>query len=286
MDVDRYDLRILAELQRDGRLSVVELAETIGLSPTPCARRIKALESAGAIEGYTAVLSPRGIGLEVLAMVQVKLTEHTDETVARFEKEIALLDEVTHCYALTGTYDFLLQVYGKDLDSLSNVVLKRLIRIPNVRDLHSSVVLETVKTLNASASYSLVAFTRAVGRATIATCASSQGRRLSDRAAGIRRTPTPCTARLRACAETRRESIAPVLRFMPPRRVRNLHVADPRAHPLQLERGIETQAGDMIGIELQTDPTRAALEYAAARRRECPVDSPAHRRDSRSRSAP
>lgn len=145
MDVDRYDLRILAELQRDGRLTVVELAETIGLSPTPCARRIKALEAGGAIEGYTAVLSPRGIGLEVLAMVQVKLTEHTDETVARFEKEIALLDEVTHCYALTGTYDFLLQVYGKDLDSLSNVVLKRLIRIPNVRDLHSSVVLETVK---------------------------------------------------------------------------------------------------------------------------------------------
>jgi len=65
--------------------------------------------------------------------------------VARFEKEIALLDEVTHCYALTGSYDFVLQVYGKDLDSLSNVVLKRLLRIPNVRDLQSSVVLETVK---------------------------------------------------------------------------------------------------------------------------------------------
>ncbi len=145
MDIDRYDLRILTELQREGRLSVVELAEAIGLSPTPCARRIKALESSGAIEGYAAVLNPRRIGLAVLAMVQVKLTEHTDETVARFEKEIALLDEVTHCYALTGSYDFVLQVYGKDLDSLSNVVLKRLLRIPNVRDLQSSVVLETVK---------------------------------------------------------------------------------------------------------------------------------------------
>jgi len=81
----------------------------------------------------------------VLAMVQVKLTEHTDETVARFEREIALLDEVTNCYALTGAYDFILQVYAKDLDTLSNVVLKKLLRIPNLRDLQSSVVLATVK---------------------------------------------------------------------------------------------------------------------------------------------
>jgi Lrp/AsnC family transcriptional regulator, leucine-responsive regulatory protein len=145
MDIDRYDARILSELQRDGRLSVVELAETIGLSPTPCARRIKALESGGAIEGYAALLNPVRVGLEVVAMVQVKLTEHTDETVARFEREIALLDEVTNCYALTGSYDFILQVYGKDLDSLSNVVLKKLLRIPNVRDLQSSVVLATIK---------------------------------------------------------------------------------------------------------------------------------------------
>jgi Lrp/AsnC family leucine-responsive transcriptional regulator len=97
MNIDRYDVRILAELQRDGRLAVVELAEAIGLSPTPCARRIRALEASGAIESYAAVLNPRRIGLEIMAMVQVKLTEHTDETVARFEKEIALLDEVTNC---------------------------------------------------------------------------------------------------------------------------------------------------------------------------------------------
>jgi Lrp/AsnC family leucine-responsive transcriptional regulator len=145
MDFDRFDVRILSALQRDGRLSVVELADSIGLSPTPCARRIKALESNGVIEGYAAQLNPARIGLEVLAIVQVKLTEHTDETVARFEKEIAVLDEVTNCYAMTGSYDFILEVYGRDLESLSNVVLKKLIRIPNVRDLHSSVVLATVK---------------------------------------------------------------------------------------------------------------------------------------------
>src|ERR1700730_944740 len=145
MEFDRFDARILAALQKDGRLPVVDLAQSIGLSPTPCARRIKALESMGAIEGYAAILNPAGVGLEVLAIVQVKLTEHTDETVARFEKEIQLMDEVTKCFAMTGSYDFILEVYGKDLDALSNVVLKKLIRVPNVRDLQSSVVLATVK---------------------------------------------------------------------------------------------------------------------------------------------
>jgi Lrp/AsnC family leucine-responsive transcriptional regulator len=145
MKLDRFDAKILDALQRDGRLSVVDLAESIGLSPTPCARRIKALESDGAIEGYAAVLNPARVGLAVLAIVQVKLTEHTDETVARFEREIQLMDEVTKCLAMTGSYDFILEVYGKDLEALSNVVLKKLIRVPNVRDLQSSVVLQTIK---------------------------------------------------------------------------------------------------------------------------------------------
>jgi Lrp/AsnC family transcriptional regulator, leucine-responsive regulatory protein len=145
MEFDRFDARILSALQRDGRLAVVELAEAVGLSPTPCARRIKALESSGAIQGYAAILDPVHIGLGVLAIVQVKLTEHTDETVARFEREILLMDEVTKCFAMTGSYDFILEVYGKDLDALSNVVLKKLIRVPNVRDMQSSVVLATVK---------------------------------------------------------------------------------------------------------------------------------------------
>jgi Lrp/AsnC family transcriptional regulator, leucine-responsive regulatory protein len=145
MHLDRFDARILSELQREGRLPVVELAELIGLSPTPCARRIRALESAGIIEGYAAILNPRRVGLEVQAIVHVKLTEHTDETVARFEREIALLDEVTNCFATTGAYDFILQVFGKDLESLSAVILKKLLRIPHVRDVQSSVVLATLK---------------------------------------------------------------------------------------------------------------------------------------------
>jgi len=145
MKFDRFDAKILDALQRDGRLSVVDLAESIGLSPTPCARRIKVLETEGVIEGYAAVLNPGRVGLAVLAIVQVKLTEHTDETVARFEREIQLMDEVTKCFAMTGSYDFILEVYGEDLEALSNVVLKKLIRVPNVRDMQSSVVLATIK---------------------------------------------------------------------------------------------------------------------------------------------
>jgi Lrp/AsnC family leucine-responsive transcriptional regulator len=145
MNLDRFDGRILLELQRDGRLPVVELAELIGLSATPCARRIKALEAGGIIEGYAAILNPTRVGLEIQALVHVKLTEHTDETVARFEREIALLDEVTNCFATTGAYDFILQVFGKNLESLSSVILKKLLRIPHVRDVQSSVVLATLK---------------------------------------------------------------------------------------------------------------------------------------------
>ena len=145
MELDRFDARILSELQREGRLPVVELAELIGLSPTPCARRIRSLEAAGVIEGYAAILNPTRVGLEIQAIVHVKLTEHTDETVARFEREIALLDEVTNCFATTGAYDFILQIFGKDLESLSSVILKKLLRIPHVRDLQSSVVLATLK---------------------------------------------------------------------------------------------------------------------------------------------
>jgi Lrp/AsnC family transcriptional regulator, leucine-responsive regulatory protein len=145
MDFDRFDARILSELQREGRSPVVEVAQTIGLSPTPCARRIKALETAGVIQGYAAILDPARVGLEVQAIVHVKLTEHTDDTVERFEREIELLDEVTNCFAIAGAYDFILQVFGKDLDSLGNVILKKLLRIPHVRDVQSSVVLATVK---------------------------------------------------------------------------------------------------------------------------------------------
>lgn len=145
MPFDRIDARILEQLSEDGRRSVVELAERVGLSETPCARRIRLLEQAGAIRGYSAVLDPARLGLNVRAFVQVKLERHTDENIDQFRSELAGIEEVISCHATTGTYDFLLHVVAPDLESFSRVVLKRLMKIFYVRDVHSSIVLETLK---------------------------------------------------------------------------------------------------------------------------------------------
>ncbi|HEX9139243.1 MAG TPA: Lrp/AsnC family transcriptional regulator, partial [Steroidobacteraceae bacterium] len=127
------------------RLSVVNLAQSIGLSPTPCARRIRQLEQGGVIEGYAAIVNPARLGLNVQAFIQVKLQQHADEIVTAFERELAKLEEVIACYATTGESDFLVYVAVPDLETLSSVVLKKLLKIPGVRDLHSSIVLETIK---------------------------------------------------------------------------------------------------------------------------------------------
>lgn len=145
MDFDRLDARLLGELQKDGRRTVVELAEAIGLSPTPCNRRIKQLEAERVIEGYVAVINPARLGLKVQAFIQVKLAQHADDVIAHFERELDKLEEVIGCYATTGEYDFLLQVVAPDLEELGNIVLKKLMKIPGVRDVHSSIVLDTIK---------------------------------------------------------------------------------------------------------------------------------------------
>jgi Lrp/AsnC family transcriptional regulator, leucine-responsive regulatory protein len=143
--LDRLDARIIAELQKDGRRSVVELGERIGLTGTPCARRVKQLEQSGVILGYTAIVDPARLGLKVQAFIQVKLDRHTDENVDLFQRELAALDQVVSCQAITGEYDFMLQVVAPDLEELSELVLKKLLKISCVRDVHSSIVLNTIK---------------------------------------------------------------------------------------------------------------------------------------------
>ena len=145
MDLDRYDAAILDELQRDGRLPIVDLAEEVGLSSTPCARRVKLMEQDGIIQGYTAVIDPNRLGLKVQAFVQVRLSRHTDENIEQFRRAVDSMEEVVSCHAMTGAYDLLLQVAVTDLEQLSNVVLKKLMNIRAVRDVHSSIVLNTIK---------------------------------------------------------------------------------------------------------------------------------------------
>ena len=145
MDLDKFDAAILDELQRDGRLSIVDLAEEVGLSSTPCARRLKLMEQDGIIQGYTAVIDPNRLGLKVQAFVQVRLTRHTDDNIEQFRRAVDSMEEVVSCHAMTGAYDLLLQVAVTDLEHLSNVVLKKLMHIRAVRDVHSSIVLNTIK---------------------------------------------------------------------------------------------------------------------------------------------
>jgi Lrp/AsnC family leucine-responsive transcriptional regulator len=145
MDLDRYDAAILDQLQKDGRLPIVELAEQVGLSSTPCARRVKLMEQAGIIQGYTAVIDPARLGLKVQAFVQVRLSRHTDENIEQFRKAVDSMEEVVSCSAMTGAYDLLVHVVTPDLEQLSNVVLKKLMSIRAVRDVHSSIVLNTIK---------------------------------------------------------------------------------------------------------------------------------------------
>lgn len=145
MKLDRTDARIIGALQRDGRRPVVDLATEIGLSPTPCARRIRLLEERGVIQGYAAIIDPKRLGLNAQAFVQVKLERHSDEMAAAFRRAVVEMEEVISCYSTTGEHDFLLQVATADLEALSAFVMRKLLKTPGVRDVHSSVVLETVK---------------------------------------------------------------------------------------------------------------------------------------------
>lgn len=126
-------------------MSLIALAERVGLSPTPCTRRVRALETAGVIQGYAALVDPRRVGQAIQAIVQIKLEQHTDEIAERFRRSLQERPEVMACYAMAGDMDFLLHVVVRDIEALSDFTLRRLLRIPGVRDVRSSVVLETVK---------------------------------------------------------------------------------------------------------------------------------------------
>jgi Lrp/AsnC family leucine-responsive transcriptional regulator len=143
--LDRTDIKILEQLQRNGRLSHVELAERVGLSPTPCSRRVRRLERQGVIQGYAAILDPRQVGQDVTAFVQIKLERHTDDVIERFRRTLDERPEVVTAHAMTGEMDFLLQVVVPDLDALGRFTLHQLLKLPGVRDVRSSLVLETLK---------------------------------------------------------------------------------------------------------------------------------------------
>jgi len=145
IELDDIDKRIVATLQGDGRLAMVDLADKVGLSPTPCQRRVKRLEDEGVISRYAALVSPSEIGLALQALVQVTLDDHSEKTVEAFEGAIRARPEVVACYAVTGDMDFLLHVLTPDLAGFSDFALKALLRMPGVRGTRSSFIMQAVK---------------------------------------------------------------------------------------------------------------------------------------------
>jgi Lrp/AsnC family leucine-responsive transcriptional regulator len=145
IELDDIDRRIVAALQAEGRLAMVDLADKIGLSPTPCQRRVKRLEDDGVIARYAALVAPPSMGLDLQAMVQVTLDDHSEKTVEAFEAAIRSRPEVVACYAMTGDMDFLLHVLATDLASFSEFAMKALLRMPGVRGTRSSFIMQAVK---------------------------------------------------------------------------------------------------------------------------------------------
>lgn len=144
-ELDAIDRRILAELQGDGRLPIVELADRVGLSPTPCQRRVKRLEEQGVIQRYAALLDPTASGLALQAFVQVTLDDHSEATVAAFQAAIRARPEVIACYAMAGEMDFLVHVMAADLAAYGAFTMNHLLRLPGVRNTRSSFVMAAVK---------------------------------------------------------------------------------------------------------------------------------------------
>lgn len=145
MELDRFDRQILEILQREGRLSNQELAERIGLSPSPCLRRVRSLEEAGLISGYRATVDARKLGLTLTALVYISMDVHTPERFAAFETAVSLLPEVLECLLITGQEaDYQLKVAVRDMDHYQALLLGHLTRIPGVTGVHSSFVLRSV----------------------------------------------------------------------------------------------------------------------------------------------
>jgi Lrp/AsnC family leucine-responsive transcriptional regulator len=145
MQLDNYDLEILRVLQAEGRISNQELADRISLTPSPCLRRLHALEEAGLITGYRAMLDAKKMGLSLMALILISMDKHTPERLNNFETKIAKIPDVLECLLITGQdADYQLKVMVKDMDAYQELLLNRITRIEGVTGVHSSFVLRRV----------------------------------------------------------------------------------------------------------------------------------------------
>jgi Lrp/AsnC family leucine-responsive transcriptional regulator len=146
--LDAVDRKILVQLQANGRMSLAELADKVGLSASPCLRRVRMLEKAGVISRYVAVLDQRAVGLPVSVFVSIKLERQKQDALDRFAKAIERWPEVLECYLMTGPRDYWLRVVVPDLATYERFVKQKLTRLEGIASIESSFALEQVKYTN------------------------------------------------------------------------------------------------------------------------------------------
>lgn len=140
--LDTIDRRILAELEKNGRMSVQDLAERVGLSPTPCGRRLKRPEESGVIGGYHADIDRTALGLNISVLVSVRLARHGPKGTQQFLSAIAKRPEITECLLVTGNVDYVLRVWVSDIDALGTFIRDVLQSIPSVTETSTMVILK------------------------------------------------------------------------------------------------------------------------------------------------
>jgi DNA-binding Lrp family transcriptional regulator len=146
-NIDDIDLQILGELQKDGRMTNVELARKVGLTAPPCLRRVRALEEAGAITSYHAVVDPAMLGYTITVFAMVSLKSQAEADLKAFQDHVAALPEVRECHMLNGEIDFILKVVAKDLQSFQQFLTSKLTPAPNVVSVKTSLTIRTSKNL-------------------------------------------------------------------------------------------------------------------------------------------
>lgn len=143
--LDDIDRRIIAALQSDGKITTQALADGVGLSASPCARRVRMLEEAGIIKGYTAVIDQKKAGLPISAFASIKLERQREEDLDRFAQAVTRWPEVVDCYLMTGQRDYLLRIVVKDLEAYEAFIKQKLTRLDGVASIETSFALEQVK---------------------------------------------------------------------------------------------------------------------------------------------
>jgi DNA-binding Lrp family transcriptional regulator len=145
LGLDTIDIRLLDALQEDGRLTNTDLAERIGLSASPCWRRLRRLEEAGFIKGYQAILDRKTLGFGVVAFISVVIESHSEADAKAFEMAVINLPEIVACHSISGQADFMLQVVADDLDSYADFAMNVVRRLPGIKEMHTSFALKEIK---------------------------------------------------------------------------------------------------------------------------------------------